>query len=163
MIYSPLPEGIYRISQWFGSNPRYYKKYGHKGHNGYDFAPLVAGQKDVPVYAPHEGVVRLGDEGDVGYGRFVEILTLPYNVIGDRKKSTLAHLSEFYVKDGQYVGSGDMIGIMGTTGDSTGVHLHWTYKKANREGITLDKGNGYAGAIPIAAFTLRWSNLKLGE
>jgi murein DD-endopeptidase MepM/ murein hydrolase activator NlpD len=163
MIYNPLPEGTYRITQGFGERPKYYKKYGHKGHNGWDYAPLVPNTKGIPVYAPHEGFVRLRDEGKLGYGKYAEIVSMPYNTEGHRKKSDLAHLAEFRVKDGQYVGSGDLIGIMGTTGDSSGIHLHWTFKKTDSDGFTMDKNNGFNGALRIAPFTLRWVNLKLGE
>jgi murein DD-endopeptidase MepM/ murein hydrolase activator NlpD len=170
MIYLPLSEGTYRISQWFGSRPKYYAKYGHKGHNGYDFAPLKQGfnTEDRIIYAPHEGYVKL-HYGDIGYGNFLEVLSLPYNNEGHRKKSDLAHIFRFLVEDGQFVGSGDPVAIMGGakgqkgSGDSTGTHLHWTYKKTDWEGKTLDKDNGYAGAIPIAPFTLRWQKQTLGE
>lgn len=163
MLYSPLPEGTYRITQSFGSRPSYYRKYGLKGHNGVDLAPLVPGSQGILVFAPHEGYVTIGNEGKTGYGQFVEILSLPYTTEGTRKKSTLAHLAEFLVNDGQFVGSGDVIGIMGTTGDSSGIHVHWTYKRADSDGNSLDKDNGYKGAISIAPFTLCWSLRKLGE
>lgn len=167
MIYLPLPEGTYRISQWFGDRPNYYKKYGHKGHNGYDFAPLDGTSPRI-VYAPHEGYVQTFT-GNSGYGNFIRIVSLPYNEEGMRKFSELAHLAEFYVTDGQWVGSGDAIAYMGGAkgqagaGDSTGTHLHWTYKKMNRFGKILDQGNGYNGAIPIAPYTLRWIRKTLDE
>jgi len=162
MLYAPEPEAVARISQKFGDRPSYYKKYGHKGHNGIDFAPLIRGRTDVYVFAPHEGYVRLEDEGDVGYGKYVEILSRPYNNEGHRRKSTLAHLSAFLVQNGQYVGSGDPIGIMGTTGDSTGIHLHWTYKIADKDGYTMNKNNGFQGALDIAKYTLFWRRITLG-
>ena len=162
MIYLPLPEGTYRYTQPFGVNRAKYAKYGYKGHNGVDIAPLLAGRQGVTVNAPHEGYVKLGNEGKIGYGKYVEILSLPYNLDKTRRKSYLAHLDGFLVKDGQYVGSGDPIGVMGTTGDSTGIHVHWTYKIADPDGNTLNKGNGYGGAIPIGPYTLRWINSVLG-
>jgi len=167
MIYLPLPEGTYRISQWFGDRPKYYKKYGHKGHNGYDFAPLDGTSPRV-IYAPHEGYVQTF-KTDAGYGYYIRITSLPYTKDGMVKISELAHLKEFLVTDGQYVGSGDPIAIMGGakgqigSGDSTGTHLHWTYKKGNSQGKTVDKDNGYNGAIAIAPFTLKWINQKLYE
>jgi murein DD-endopeptidase MepM/ murein hydrolase activator NlpD len=151
MLYLPLPDGAYRLTQPFGGNAAYYKKYGLKGHNGLDLAPKVQTARDVIVYAPHEGYVTVGDEGASGYGLFLDILGEPYDVSGTRRKSTLGHLARFLVKPGQYVGSGDPVAVMGNTGDSTGRHLHWTYKKANRAGATLDKANGYLGAIGRAA------------
>lgn len=165
MIYLPLPEGTYRISQWFGDRPKYYKKYGHDGHNGYDFAPIGV---ERTIYAPHEGFVQLF-KSDVGYGNFIRLTSMPYNEAGFRKQSELAHLREFLVEDGQYVGSGDPIAIMGGakgqkgSGDSTGTHLHWTYKKLNKQGKIIDQGNGFNGAVPIAPYTLRWIRKTLDE
>lgn len=156
MLYLPLPEGTYRITQGFGLNKQYYKKYNLDGHNGYDLAPLIRGNTGVTVFAPHEGYVSLGDEGKLGYGRHVEILSRPYNNEGHRKKSTLAHLASFLVKDGQYVGSGDPIGYMGSTGDSTNVHLHFTYKVADKDGYSMHVNNGYKGALPVAKYVLKW-------
>ena len=63
MLYSPEPEGTYRLTQRFGERPAYYAKYGLRGHNGLDLAPLIRGRTDMYVFAPHEGYVKLGDEG----------------------------------------------------------------------------------------------------
>lgn len=161
MLYCPAPEGTYRLSQKFGMRPEYYKKYGHRGHNGIDIAPTIPGRKDMYVFAPHEGYVELGDEGSKGYGKYVTILSKPYNNEGHRRKSDMAHLSKFLVENGQYVGSGDPIGIMGTTGDSTGIHLHWSYKIADKDGYTMNKNNGYNGALDVAKYTLLWRRITL--
>lgn len=161
MLYLPLPEGTYRVTQGFNVNKAYYRKYGLTGHNGYDLSPLIPGNTGITVFAPHEGYVTLLDDGNLGYGRHVEILSRPYNNAGERKKSTLAHLASFLVKDGQYVGSGDPIGIMGTTGDSTGIHLHWTYKVADKDGYSMNINNGFKGALPVAKSVLKWVNATL--
>lgn len=156
MINLPLPEGTYRLTQGFGGNKSYYKKYDLAGHNGYDLAPPKAGQKGVIVYAPHDGFATIHDEGKNGYGLYVEILSLPYTHQGKRRKSVLAHLERVLVTNGQTVSQGDAIGIMGTTGDSTGIHLHWTYKVTDRAGNTLDKNNGFLGAVPIGKYSRKW-------
>lgn len=156
MLFSPLPESSYRLTQRFGERPEYYKKYGHKGHNGLDFAPLVPGQKGVVVFAPHDGYALVRNEGDAGYGLYVELTSLPYVNTGKRRKSDLAHLERAFVMSGQFVSQGDPIGVMGSTGDSTAVHLHWTYKVTDRTGRTLDKGNGYNGAVRIGKYTRLW-------
>jgi murein DD-endopeptidase MepM/ murein hydrolase activator NlpD len=156
MLFNPLPEGAYRITQGFGENAAYYKRYGHDGHNGYDFAPVTPGVKGVVVYAPHDGYARVVNEGGVGYGLYAEVLSLPYNAQGRRRKSVLAHLERAFVTSGQFVSQGDAVGAMGTTGDSTGIHLHWTYKVCDRSGKTLDKDNGFAGAVRIGKYTRKW-------
>ena len=154
-------EGSYRITQAFGVNAAYYKKYGLKAHNGIDYGPMIPGKEGVTVYAPHEGYVSVIDEGNVGYGLHVEILSRAYNNDGHRKKSTLAHFARVLVQNGQYVGSGDPIGIMGTSGDSTGIHCHFTYKVADKDGYSMNINNGFKGALPVAKSVLKWVNATL--
>lgn len=151
-----LPNRHFRLMQKFGDRPEYYKKYGHKGHNGYDIAPFIRGQKGVPIYAPHDGFVTIGDQGKIGYGKFVTITSEVYNKKGHRRQSHLAHLASFDVADSVWVNQGEQIGIMGTTGDSTGVHLHWTYKRLDVDKNIMDKDNGYNGAIDVGLNTLLW-------
>lgn len=156
MILSPLPARTFRITQGFGKRPEYYKQYGHDGHNGYDMVPRIMGlRKHMDVYAPHEGYCKV-IWSDKGYGNYVQITSTPYNLEGHRRRSVLAHLREPLVENGQWVGAGDLIGVMGNTGNSSGIHLHWTYKRLNGKGVTLDRDNGYAGAIPIGKYTLQW-------
>lgn len=81
-------------------------------HNGTDVvAPL-----GTPVRAVHDGVVRTGYEPDGG-GHWV-ILT------DGSLETRYLHLSRRDVVPGQRVAAGDVIGLMGTSGASTGVHLH---------------------------------------
>lgn len=83
-------------------------------HQGQDFAA----PRNTPVMATAPGVVSFaGVRG--GYGRTVEIDH------GDGFKTRFAHLNTIAVQPGQRVGVGHRIGGMGTTGRSTGVHLHY--------------------------------------
>ena len=158
MILCPLPLRQYRITQNFGERPEYYAQYGHKGHNGIDFAPLKTMfgviKSDLTIYAPHDGYAMT--KSGTGYGRYITIQSLPRRADGTGHKSDLCHLAQFLIQDGQFVAMGDPIGIMGNTGDSTATHLHWTYKKTVN-GIVQDVNNGFGGAINIAPFTLPWT------
>ncbi len=83
-------------------------------HEGMD----VATQLKAPVIAPANGiVVRVGY--DRGYGNLVEI-DHGYGVV-----SRFGHNSKNLVKVGQRVKRGDMIALVGSTGRSTGPHLHY--------------------------------------
>jgi murein DD-endopeptidase MepM/ murein hydrolase activator NlpD len=117
-------------------------------HNGYDFS-----SSDKTIYAPHDGFVTLRRH-KTGYGLHIEIESQSYEDVKCRY-SVLAHLSEFLVKDKAFVHAGDPVGIMGTTGTSTGVHLHWTYK-VKAFGETLDIDNGYFGALDVIPHTVVW-------
>jgi murein DD-endopeptidase MepM/ murein hydrolase activator NlpD len=159
MIFCPLPgqkDSHFRVVQWFGENTAIYAQFGHRGHNGIDFAPKTPGLKNVIVYAPHEGFVKVKNEGKKGYGLYIEIISLPYQH-GVGRKSDLAHFEKVLVADGQFISAGDPVGIMGNTGFSTGIHCHWTYKKTNSFGITLDKNNGFNGAIDVSRYVEQWT------
>jgi len=155
MIFSPLPSRPwYRITQGFGENWQIYDRFGLDGHNGIDFAPRIPGLRGYRVYAPHEGYVQVGYNSE-GYGNYVAIMSLPYNKEGHQRYSVLAHLAGSIVPDSAYVSAGDLIGIMGNTGFSSGTHLHWTYKKM-KNGKILNDDNGFSGALDVGRYTLPW-------
>jgi murein DD-endopeptidase MepM/ murein hydrolase activator NlpD len=90
----------------------------YKLHTGTDFgAPCGAG-----VHAASGGIVE--SAGDAGaYGNRIEI---SHGVIGGVNVTTsYNHLSSFDVHPGQSVAVGELIGRVGTTGSSTGCHLHF--------------------------------------
>lgn len=157
MILNPLPQGSYRKVQGFGENPKVYERFGHKGHAGLDLAPLKPGTKGVVLRAPHYGYVIRGNDPK-GYGLFVKLQSLPRQKNGEGLQSTLAHLEKFLVEDGQFVPMGDPIGIMGTTGFSTGIHVHWALKPTIN-GKVKDPGNGYGGAIDPSPFVRTWTDI----
>lgn len=73
-----------------------------------------------PVYAAGDGVIVTADGNNRGYGYMVEI---DHKV--DGLSSRYAHLSKILVKKGQHVKRGELIGKVGSTGLSTGSHLHY--------------------------------------
>lgn len=83
-------------------------------HNGVDI-PAPSG---TPIYATADGIVgraqRLG-----GYGNYVEIEH------GNAIQTRYGHMSSYAVVPGQQVKKGDVIGYVGSTGRSTGNHLHY--------------------------------------
>lgn len=89
---------------------------GHKQHKGTDFAAPTG----TPIYAAAAGVVSEASWGN-GYGMRI---TIDHEHLGDF--STLyAHMSRFHVKAGDVVRQGQLIGLVGSTGRSTGPHLHY--------------------------------------
>ncbi|MBN2830369.1 MAG: M23 family metallopeptidase [Candidatus Cloacimonetes bacterium] len=92
-----------------------------KMHNGIDYA----GKTGTPVFSVTSGkVISAGVEG--GYGKVVRIQH-PGGM-----ETQYAHLSKIYVKRGQAVTKGKTIGAVGSTGYSTGPHLHFGVKKNGR-------------------------------
>lgn len=112
------------VTQFFGNtdfatqNPQIYNG---KGHNGIDFRATTGSV----LYASESGIVRAVGDTDqqcrgVSYGKWI-LIEHPNNL------STLyAHLSNISVSQGQEVKRGDRIGYTGSTGYSTGPHLHFT-------------------------------------
>lgn len=148
MIFSPLP-GTPLITQGFGQNPDVYAAWGFAGHNGIDFGV----SEGTLIYAPHDGIASVVNDGTSGYGLYL--------VITDAKrKSILGHLSEALVAEGQAVYQGDPVAKSGNTGQSSGPHLHWTYKIV-KNGQVQNKSNGYDGAVDVTEFTRLWMDQDL--
>ncbi|XEC94694.1 murein hydrolase activator EnvC [Paenibacillus tarimensis] len=114
-LLRPIGDG-YRISSGFG--PRTHPITGQKGkmHNGIDFAA----PQGTPIYAAESGVVIVA-QATSGYGNTVIIDH------GGGLWTLYAHIRPkgILVESGQKVKRGDKIAEVGTTGNSTGPHLHF--------------------------------------
>lgn len=101
----------------WGSSYKYWWDVGNGGHLGTD----IATAKGTPVYSIADGkVTKTGN--DVGWGKYVSI---EHTVRGKKIVSNYAHLSEIKVSLGDKVDVWDKIGEVGSTGNSTGNHLHF--------------------------------------
>ncbi|MFL2543064.1 MAG: M23 family metallopeptidase [Alphaproteobacteria bacterium] len=96
----------------------------NKMHKGIDFAA----PKGTPVYAGGNGVIeRAGRNG--GYGNYIRIRH------NNEYKTAYAHLSSFKkgISKGVRVNQGEVIGYVGSTGRSTGPHLHYEIIYQNKQ------------------------------
>ncbi|HYG46789.1 MAG TPA: M23 family metallopeptidase [Allosphingosinicella sp.] len=84
-------------------------------HAGID----LAGPIGTPIYATADAVVGRSEYNSGGYGNLVELEH------GHGIQTRYGHLSKSLVSAGQKVKRGDVIGLMGSTGRSTGSHLHY--------------------------------------
>jgi len=90
-----------------------------RAHKGVD----IAAPKGTSVYTTAEGkVIRAGFQAG-GYGNFIEVKH-PNGL-----SSVYGHLSRIDVHTGQQVASGERIGLVGSTGYSTGPHLHFEVRR----------------------------------
>lgn len=120
---------------------------GHEYHGGVD----VSIPANTPIYATAEGVVILTHTGETygngaGYGNHVKLGH------ANNTTSTYAHLNTLAVKNGEHVKQGQLIGYSGSTGKSTGNHLHFEIRK---NGVLLDtslvvRGGGVDGEVKPA-------------
>jgi hypothetical protein len=106
------------ISSFFGYRPDPIYKIS-KFHSGIDFSAALGTE----AYATGDGVVYDVERNEWGYGNMV---TLDH---GFGYKTRYAHLQKPLVRKGQKVKRGQCIGLIGNTGKTTGVHLHYEVLK----------------------------------
>lgn len=87
---------------------------GRRSHNGIDLAAPTG----TPVYATADGLVEKA-QWFSSYGKYIQIGH------GNDLETRFAHLSQIAVAQGEMVKKGDLIGYVGSTGRSTGPHLHY--------------------------------------
>ncbi|NMB86903.1 MAG: peptidoglycan DD-metalloendopeptidase family protein [Chloroflexi bacterium] len=94
--------------------------------SGYDYSPEtnhlgidIAGNIGNAIFAVDNGVVVYAGWNDFGYGNVVVIDH------GNGWQSLYAHMDSYNVQCGTYVYQGDVIGVVGSTGNSSGPHLHF--------------------------------------
>lgn len=112
-IPSMTPVASYRLTSTYGTRSDPFRG-SRRMHNGID----MAGPIGTPIYATADGVVGRA-QWVGGYGRYVEINH------GGGMQTRYGHLSEYIVAPNQRVTRGQLIGRMGSTGRSTGSHLHY--------------------------------------
>jgi murein DD-endopeptidase MepM/ murein hydrolase activator NlpD len=90
-----------------------------RNHKGLD----ISGPVGTPIYATADGMIGRA-QWVSGYGKFVEINH------GNAVQTRYGHLSAMNVAAGQRIKKGDVLGYMGSTGRSTGSHLHYEVRVA---------------------------------
>lgn len=133
------------LTQGFGENPQNYQQFGLNGHEGLDYIPKDA---DKQVYAVESGTVVSDVDDPVqgkSYGTNV-VVFVPTN----RRLWTYAHLAQNFVSKGEKVLRGQVIGLMGDTGNTTGPHLHLGLRLADAAGNPLNSTNGFKGFVDPA-------------
>jgi murein DD-endopeptidase MepM/ murein hydrolase activator NlpD len=134
------PVDGFRVSSGFGVRKHPILGYS-KLHKGIDFAAPAG----TPIYAGGDGVIEeAGRKG--AYGNYVRIRH------NGTYRTAYAHLSRFAkgMKVGRRVRQGEVIGFVGSTGRSTGPHLHYEVivsgKQINPLSVKLPTGEKLAGA-----------------
>jgi murein DD-endopeptidase MepM/ murein hydrolase activator NlpD len=114
-VFAPLWPTAGQITTHFGD----VSGYSPHGHSGLD----VAGPVGTPVVAADAGEIVKADWDIYGYGRLVIVA----HVAG--YETWYGHLSAYDVEAGQHVRRGEQIGKMGSSGMSTGSHLHFEVRE----------------------------------
>ena len=108
-----------RISSRYGATESI-RNHAHKGLD-------IAASNGTPIYAAADGVITYSQYNSGGYGNLVKISH------GNGVESYYGHCSKLYVKVGQTVKAGDLIAAVGSTGRSTGNHLHFEIRVNERQ------------------------------
>jgi len=121
------------ISCFFGrfkiTSPRAWRSWGSvkEFHKGLDIVAI----DDKTVRAIADGKVRTLSEPN-GFGNYVR------QYLDDGRRIYYGHMSSFTVSDNTYVHAGDKIGVMGSTGKSTGAHTHLELRPKGTSKTSLD-------------------------
>ncbi|MBQ8235574.1 MAG: peptidoglycan DD-metalloendopeptidase family protein [Clostridia bacterium] len=134
----PLDTKNKRLTSPYGY--RYHPVTGkYKFHTGIDLAGPTSGSiKRNNIYASMDGVVITcvnAPNSKKGYGSYIVISHGYSERYGGNISTLYAHCYSVNVKKGQEVKQGDLIGTVGTSGSSTGYHLHYEVRK---NGLTTD-------------------------
>lgn len=141
-ILGDIFEGDYPISQYYSNNPDYYKQFGFAGHEGVDWATPVG----VKVLAPFDyEIIRDVDDLKSGaYGNHI--------VVWDPVQKCAVwycHLSVNYKAIGDKGKKGDVIGLSGNSGNTSGPHIHVNFVETDANKNRLNTANGYKGFLNI--------------
>ena len=112
----PLPQS-YTITSWFG-----YREDPFTGEIAYHSGTDIAAPGGTPILAAADGAVTIANAIDSWGGGYGYHIKVKHN---DTYETLYAHCSSICVTVGQEVKQGEVIGYVGTTGNSTGNHLHF--------------------------------------
>jgi len=110
-----------------------------KFHAGMDFTSKIG----TPIHATGDGTVSFADYSTNGYGMHVIVDH------GFDYETLYGHLSELKVRNGQKVKRGDVIGLVGNSGLSSGPHLHY---EVHKSGEAVDPANYYFNDLSPAEY-----------
>jgi murein DD-endopeptidase MepM/ murein hydrolase activator NlpD len=123
----PIPNELTQVSSGFGERMHPILKI-NKMHQGLDFTSPVGTE----VHSAGDGRVTFAEYSSSGFGVHVIVDH------GFGYETLYAHLSQVKVRKGQRVKRGDLVGLSGNTGLSSGPHLHYEVHKA---GTPVDPAN----------------------
>ncbi|WRH69149.1 MAG: M23 family metallopeptidase [Planktothrix sp. GU0601_MAG3] len=121
-------------------------------HTGID----LGADEGTPVVASYSGQVSVADWLG-GYGMAVVL-----NHSEKSQETLYGHLSELFVKPGELVKQGEVIGRVGSTGVSTGPHLHFELRKLTSQGwVAIDPRNDIEVGLAQLLNTMKVAQVSL--
>ncbi len=119
------PTEFRAYNQFYGENQELYATSSNLvgGHNGVDLRVDKSAPETSPIYAALDGTVTQVAFDTTGYGHHLRMRC--YGPAGEELELIYAHLTHIDVAVGTVAGRGDVLGWAGSTGFSTGPHLHF--------------------------------------
>ena len=153
--YAAQSEYVYHVIGTFnemisGQGSNAFRTRQRPNHNGCDYVDKNRAERtgDVPIFAFADGIVNDTTVGNsIGYS----VSLCHAGKITTRYFHLKAH--SVTVRNGQSVKRGDIIGVMGTTGESTGVHLHFETKE-NSTQVNASSGKPEPKGTKFPMFTM---------
>ena len=119
-VFFPLKEKSYRISSHFNKDRMHPTLKKRRPHNGIDLAAPTG----TPIYASADGIIEIA-RFSKSAGNWIMLNHQ------NGYKTHYFHLNKLATKSGQKVKRGDLLGYVGSTGYSSGPHLHYEIRKKN--------------------------------
>jgi murein DD-endopeptidase MepM/ murein hydrolase activator NlpD len=139
-VMGGVSSGMGGVSSGYGVRRDPFKRRRHKKHNGVD----LRAERGVPVLAAGPGMVAKAERMR-GYGRVV------YLDHGGGVETRYAHLQRIRVREGQFVAPGALVGNVGSSGRSTGPHLHFEVRENGRPVAPVEIFGLLSAHPPLAA------------
>ena len=144
-----MPVSMARITSGFGWRFHPLLEYGRM-HKGID----IAAAWGTPIHAPADGTIAFAGRGG-GYGNLLKVAH------GGNIMTVYGHLSRFAARAGQRVARGEIIGYTGSSGLSTGPHLHWEVLKG---GVAVNpRGFSFSSVATLSGEALRAFKAKVAS
>jgi hypothetical protein len=122
--YTVIPTGaLFGLPLQAGTISRGWGRDGDEFHKGIDFAA----QYGTKIYAAESGTVTYAQYGSAPYGGYGNVVVIKHD---DTYTTLYGHCSKLLVSAGQTVKRGQVIALVGSTGDSTGNHCHFEVRVA---------------------------------
>ena len=150
---SNLPQWNIATSRAYAAVAPIYTSMGIKGHSGLD----IAAKEEAPEVFPTRCFVTLMGDNEIG-GKWVKALVQEKEIDGKKYYLEIyfGHLKKILVETGKWYEAGELVGLCGHTGKTSGSHLHFGIRPheylENGNSKVMYPNNGYWGYVNPALF-----------